>query len=67
MQNLKMHSLLQEAQPLVSFIIAYYDLPVQMLGACIDSILALSLPSEEREIIVIDDGSKVSPMNVLLH
>ena len=67
MQNLKMHSLLQETQPLVSFIIAYYDLPVQMLGACIDSILALSLPSEEREIIVIDDGSKVSPMNVLLH
>ena len=67
MQNLKIHSPLQEAQPLVSFIIAYYDLPVQMLGACIDSILALPLQSEEREIIVIDDGSNVSPMNVLMH
>ena len=54
-------------KPLVSFIITYYNLPVQMLCKCIDSILALSLNSDEREIIVVDDGSEVSPMNGLMH
>ena len=53
--------------PLVSFIVTYYDLPVQMLCECIDSILALSLQPEEREIIIIDDGSQISPMNGLMH
>ena len=53
-------------KPLVSFILAYYNLPVQMLCECIDSILALSLTADEREIIVVDDGSKVSPMNGLM-
>ncbi len=52
--------------PFVTFIITYYDLPVQMLCQCIDSILALKLQSEEREIIVVDDGSKVSPVNALM-
>ena len=45
--------------PLISFIIAYHNLPVDMLIQCIDSITALSLSREEREIIVIDDGSDV--------
>lgn len=67
MQNLKIHTPSQEAQPLVSFIIAYYDLPVPMLCKCVDSILALSLQPAEREIIVIDDGSNVSPMNGLMN
>ena len=49
--------------PLISFIIAYHNLPADMLIQCIDSITALSLSREEREIIVIDDGSDVSPMN----
>lgn len=53
--------------PLVSFILTYYNLPVQMLCECIDSILALSLQPHEREIIVVDDGSDVSPMNGLMH
>ena len=48
--------------PLVTFIIAYYQLPVAMLCECIDSILALSLNSSEREIIVVDDGSDESPL-----
>ncbi len=52
--------------PLVSFILTYYNQPVQMLCECIDSILALSLRPSEREIIVIDDGSSVSPMNGLM-
>ena len=67
MQNQQTHTLRQEAQPLVSFIITYYDLPVPMLCKCIDSILALALAPREREIIIIDDGSKVSPMNGLMH
>ena len=53
-------------QPLVSFIVTCYNLPVDMLCECIDSILKLNLQHAEREIIVIDDGSGVSPMNDLL-
>lgn len=37
-----------------------------MLCECIDSILALSLRPFEREIIIVDDGSNVSPMNGLI-
>ena len=53
-------------QPLVSFIVTCYNLPIDMLCACIDSILKLNLQPAEREIIVVDDGSDVSPMNDLL-
>ena len=53
-------------KPFVSFIIAYYDLPLEMLCACIDSIMSLSLQPSEREIIVVDDGSEISPMNELM-
>jgi len=52
-------------QPLVSFIITYYDLPGTLLRECIESIRQLSLRSYEREIIVVDDGSSMSPMNYL--
>lgn len=44
-------------QPLISFIITCYNLPVWMLRDCLDSIMALSLRPYEREIIVVDDGS----------
>ncbi len=57
---------MKEQKPLVSFILTYYSLPVQMLCECINSILALSLQPAEREIIVVDDGSEVSPMNGLM-
>lgn len=53
-------------QPLVSFIVTYYNLPVTLLCECIDSILALSLQTYEREIIIVDDGSEISPINDLL-
>lgn len=56
----------QKETPLVSFIVTYHEQPIQMLCECIDSILALSLRSMEREIIVVDDGSEVSPMNGLM-
>jgi glycosyltransferase involved in cell wall biosynthesis len=35
---------------------------VQLLRDCLDSILQLSLRPEEREIILVDDGSPMSPM-----
>lgn len=54
-----------DKMPLVSFIITYYNLPTWMLLECIESILVLSLRPYEREIIVIDDGSDVSPINEL--
>jgi len=57
---------MNNAKPLVSFILTYYNQPVQMLCECIDSILALSLQPAEREIIIVDDGSNVSPMNGLM-
>lgn len=50
---------------LISFIITYYNLPVKMLQECIDSILTLSLSIDEREIIVIDDGSNYNPIDDL--
>ena len=53
-------------QPLVSFILTCYNLPLDMLCVCSDSILRLSLRSAEREIIIVDDGSDNSPMNSLL-
>lgn len=57
---------MEKNKPLISFILTYYNLPIQLLCECIDSILALSLLPEEREIIVVDDGSEVSPMNGLM-
>ena len=66
MHNQQTNTPLQEAQPLVTFIVTYYNLPIPMLCECINSILALSLSSDEREIIVVDDGSEVSPMNGLM-
>lgn len=60
------HSHTPTAQtPLVSFVLTFYDMPAQLLTRCIDSILALSLQPAEREIIVIDDGSPLSPQSLL--
>ena len=46
--------------PLVSFIITCRNLPVKQITECLDSITGLSLRTQEKEIIVIDDGSDVS-------
>ena len=48
--------------PLVSFIVTYYELPIEMLFQCLNSIMALSLSSSDREIIIVDDGSRQSPL-----
>lgn len=50
----------------VSFIIPVYNLPVEMVRECIESIRALSLGEHEREIIVVDDGSDI-PLMVSAH
>ena len=52
-------------KPLISFIITYYNEPLDMLCECIDSITVLTLTSDEREIIVVDDGSDESPVETL--
>ena len=51
--------------PLISFIIICYNTPIAMLRTCLDSILELSLTEEEREIILVDDGSEISPIDEL--
>lgn len=49
----------RQERPLVSFIVACYDIPVDMLRECVDSILAVALSEGEREIVLVDDGSAV--------
>ena len=49
-------------EPLISFIIADYNVPAELLRECLDSIFALSLSDGERGVIVVDDGSTESPL-----
>ncbi len=51
--------------PLVTFIVACYNLPIEMICQCLDSIIGLSLSRSEREIILVDDGSDESPLGQL--
>ncbi len=51
--------------PLVTFIVTTYNLPVEYLRTCLESILHLSLSVHEREIILVDDGSDLSPLKDL--
>ncbi len=44
-------------RPLVSFVLPCYNVPLEQLKECLDSILSLSLKESEREILLIDDGS----------
>lgn len=55
-----MNSENNNTSPLISFIIPCYNLPTPMIRQCVESILHLSLRPEEREVIVIDDGSEHS-------
>lgn len=51
--------------PIISFIVTYYNIPLDLLKECLESILSLSLKSDEREIILIDDGSDENPLEHL--
>ena len=55
----------ENQKKLISFIIPAYNVPGDMLRACIDSIENLSLRPFEREIIVVDDGSDESLLATL--
>ncbi len=46
--------------PLISFIVPYYNVPRQQLLACVDSICQACPQEAEREVIVVDDGSRVN-------
>lgn len=49
----------------ISFVITYYNIPLDMLRQCVESILALALQPSEREIILVDDGSPISPVTLV--
>ena len=51
--------------PLVSFIIYTHNTVPGRLHDCIKSIMSLSLSSQEREIILVDDASDPTPLNEL--
>lgn len=48
----------------ISFIIAYHNEPQNMLRECLGTIV--SLPIADKEVIVIDDGSDVSPTDLVM-
>lgn len=50
---------------LISFIIPCYNVEARFIRECIDSITALALTKSEREIILVDDGSDVAPIDEL--
>lgn len=51
--------------PLISFIIPYYNVSKELLRDCIESIANLNLSTEEFEILLVDDGSTLSPKDVI--
>lgn len=51
--------------PIISFIITDYNIPTAFINQCIESILSLDISPEDREIILIDDGSDISPFKEL--
>lgn len=63
MQNKQITTSLSQAQPLVSFIITDYNIPLEMLKRCLKSIFDLTLSASEVEVILVDDGSDISPIN----
>lgn len=67
MQNKQTYTQNDKALPLITFIVPCYNLPVKLIKECLDSIFALSLSDDDREIILVDDGSDISPLNELLN
>ena len=48
-----------------SFIITYHNEPKAYLEECLESIFTLDLTDEERQVILVDDGSEAAPTFVL--
>lgn len=57
----------EREEPLISFIITDYNISSEILRECVDSIMSLNMRDDEREIILIDDGSEVTPVDVVNH
>ncbi len=57
MHSEQTHSQDKAATPLISFIITAYNLPHSLLVECVDSIMAVDMGGDGREVIVVDDGS----------
>lgn len=53
--------MLNNATPLISFVVPHYNLPKELLERCIASIVAQNLPADTFEVIIVDDGSTTPP------
>ena len=54
-----------QTTPLISFVITTYNLPADLLRDCLNSVLLLPLTDDEREIVLVDDGSDEPALNGL--
>lgn len=50
------------SQTLITFIVPVYNLPLHLIKECIESIIHLPLSRNEKEVIIVDDGSGSSPI-----
>lgn len=48
----------------MTFVITCYDLPADILRECVTAIFSLAFQPGEREVIVIDDGSKLPAITI---
>lgn len=53
------------AKPFVSFIVTYYNRPVEVLARCLKSIAAVDPEGAWSELLLIDDGSETAPLSGL--
>lgn len=53
-------------EPFLTFIVPVYNTEPSMLRECIDSLLAVQLADNEREVLVVDDGSDAPATRALL-
>ena len=51
--------------PLITFIVPCYNLERGLIRDCVESLLAIDLRPEERQILLVDDGSLEDPMLAL--
>ncbi|MEG2149961.1 MAG: glycosyltransferase [Bacteroidaceae bacterium] len=56
---------MKEEDPLLSIIIPFYNLEEWLLKRCLTSIFCQQLDSHDYEIILVDDGSDVSPLSLI--
>lgn len=52
--------------PLISFIIPSYNTPETLLKECLQSVIDVSMGDDEKEIIIVDDGSEIPVEEMML-